>query len=107
VPGNQGLPCLLKGLFGGAGNRGDGGLTGRGRITIQEIFYRDLGAFLSRSRAQIRAQHAQRRRILAISDVAFRHEPEWTWIDFNELTGPDCSGKYGLAPEWRGIGPEK
>jgi hypothetical protein len=18
-----------------------------------------------------------------------RHEPEWTWIDFNELTGPD------------------
>jgi hypothetical protein len=69
VPGNQGLPCLLKGLFGGAGNRGDGGLTGRGRITIQEIFYRDLGAFLSRSRAQIRAQHAQRRRILAISDT--------------------------------------
>jgi hypothetical protein len=45
VPGNQGLSCSLEGLFGGAGNRGDSGLTERGRITIQDIFYRDLGAF--------------------------------------------------------------
>jgi hypothetical protein len=40
-------------------------------------------------------------------DVAFRLVPEWRLIDLNGLTGPHWSGKYALAPEKYGIGPEK
>jgi hypothetical protein len=41
------------------------------------------------------------------TNVAFRFVPEWTLIDLNGLTGPHWSGKYTLAPEKYGIGPEK
>jgi hypothetical protein len=39
--------------------------------------------------------------------VAFRFVPEWTLLDLKWLTGPHWTGKYALAPEKYGIGPEK
>jgi len=75
-PGRRGPPCRLEGRSAGHGPEAISASSGRGRITIQGIFYRDLGAFLSRSRARIPAWRGHGRQILAISDTRQTEPPE-------------------------------